>query len=52
MYWSHADPDTYRDWLSGLGFQILWETFIPEGDGGHPVILAEKQGEVWRAPSG
>jgi 2-polyprenyl-3-methyl-5-hydroxy-6-metoxy-1,4-benzoquinol methylase len=41
MYWSHADPDTYRDWLFGLGFQILWETFIPEGDGGHPVILAE-----------
>jgi ubiquinone/menaquinone biosynthesis C-methylase UbiE len=43
MYWSHADPEIYRKWLGDLGFEIVWETFLPEGDGGHPVILAKKQ---------
>jgi hypothetical protein len=43
MYWSHADPGTYRSWLDDQGYQILWETFLPEGAGGHPVILAEKR---------
>jgi cyclopropane fatty-acyl-phospholipid synthase-like methyltransferase len=43
MYWSHAGPETYREWLDERGFSILWETFLPEGDGGHPVILAEKR---------
>ena len=43
MYWSHADPETYREWLNTLGFEIVWETFLPEGDGGHTVILAEKR---------
>jgi cyclopropane fatty-acyl-phospholipid synthase-like methyltransferase len=51
MYWSHAGPDTYREWLKELGFQILWETFLPEGKGGHPVILAEKQMPVEQNPS-
>lgn len=42
MYWSHADEDTYRSWLTDLGFDIRWTRFIPEGDGGHCLFLAQK----------
>lgn len=47
MYWSHADSATYLQWLRQAGFQILWARFIPEGDGGHALILAQavKTGE-------
>jgi SAM-dependent methyltransferase len=40
MYWSHADRATYVAWLEQLGFDILWARFIPEGTGGHTLILA------------
>lgn len=43
MYWSHADADTYREWLTSIGFGILWTRFIPEGDGGHTLVLARKK---------
>jgi SAM-dependent methyltransferase len=39
MYWSHADRDTYLNWLTSIGFQVVWERFIPEGDGGHPLFM-------------
>ncbi|MBN1303882.1 MAG: class I SAM-dependent methyltransferase [Anaerolineales bacterium] len=42
MYWSHADRATYLDWLRKTGFDILWDRFIPEGDGGHTLIFAKK----------
>jgi SAM-dependent methyltransferase len=42
MYWSHADEETYRAWLEELDFSILRRTFIPEGDGGHVLFLAQK----------
>ena len=42
MYWSHADEDTYRQWLVDLQFELLWTRFIPEGDGGHTLLLAQK----------
>jgi cyclopropane fatty-acyl-phospholipid synthase-like methyltransferase len=42
MYWSHADHATYRAWLEQLGFKILTEEFIPEGDGGHTLFIAHK----------
>ena len=42
MYWSHTDAATYRAWLQDLGFAILSEQFIPEGDGGHALFLAQK----------
>lgn len=42
MYWSHADAPVYREWLTGLGFQIAWTRFIPEGSSGHELILAQK----------
>ena len=42
MYWSHADAATYRTWLDGLGLSVFSERFLPEGAGGHPVLLAQK----------
>lgn len=40
MYWSHADRETYLGWLSAAGFSVVWDRFVPEGDGGHTLILA------------
>lgn len=42
MYWSHADVATYRRWLEEQGFSIEWIRFIPEGQGGHCLLLAQK----------
>lgn len=42
MFWSHADTQTYELWLIELGFKLHWTKFIPEGDGGHSLILAQK----------
>jgi SAM-dependent methyltransferase len=42
MYWSHADEATYRQWLTTQGFSVCWTRFIPEGDGGHTLLLAQK----------
>jgi len=41
MYWSHADRATYVAWLEETGFEVLWTRFIPEGTGGHTLILAK-----------
>lgn len=40
MAWSHADAETYQAWLAAGGFEICRTEFIPEGDGGHTLILA------------
>jgi SAM-dependent methyltransferase len=40
MYWSHADEDTYAGWLEALGFRVLERRFLPEGDGGHVLMVA------------
>lgn len=42
MYWSHADRDTYLDWLMEEGLVIVWDRFVPEANGGHPLFLARK----------
>jgi SAM-dependent methyltransferase len=42
MYWSHADEATYARWLEDLGFTLQKRTFVPEGDGGHVLLLATK----------
>lgn len=42
MFWSHADAATYRSWLKTAGFSILNQQFIPEGDSGHELFLAQK----------
>jgi SAM-dependent methyltransferase len=41
MYWSHADTETYLQWLQEAGFEMQWHRFIPEGSGGHTLLLAE-----------
>jgi SAM-dependent methyltransferase len=40
MSWSHTDAETYQTWLAASGFEICRTEFIPEGDGGHTLILA------------
>ena len=52
MYWSHADRATYLRWLEEAGLQLLWERFIPEGNGGHPLLLLRKPGGRVEADGG
>jgi SAM-dependent methyltransferase len=33
---------TYIAWLEETGFEVLWTRFIPEGTGGHTLILAKR----------
>ncbi len=40
MWWSHADSETYRNWIIQTGFKIEREAFVPEGVGGHAFIVA------------
>jgi SAM-dependent methyltransferase len=42
MYWSHVDRDTYLAWLRDVGLDVLWTRFIPEGTGGHTLLLAKR----------
>lgn len=42
MYWSHADRDTYFEWLTDIGFEVIEDRFIPEGDSGHQLFIARK----------
>jgi cyclopropane fatty-acyl-phospholipid synthase-like methyltransferase len=43
MYWSHADEATYRRWIAECGLDVLRSAFIPEGSGGHSLLLARKR---------
>jgi cyclopropane fatty-acyl-phospholipid synthase-like methyltransferase len=40
MSWDHAGTSSYLDWLEEAGFTPQWDRFIPEGEGGHSLILA------------
>lgn len=42
MFWSHADQQTYEAWLTALQFRIDRTMFIPEGNGGHTAVLAQR----------
>jgi hypothetical protein len=42
MFWDHADAPTYVAWLQCDGLDVLWQRFIPEGSGGHTLLLARK----------
>jgi 2-polyprenyl-3-methyl-5-hydroxy-6-metoxy-1,4-benzoquinol methylase len=42
MWWSQADGDTYRTWLTQAGLEVTAEEFIPEGDGGHALFWARR----------
>lgn len=43
MYWSHADEATYLAWLPVAGLDVIWNRFIPEGDGGATLMLTSKR---------
>lgn len=42
MAWSHADAGTYRRWIAEAGMRVEWTRFIPEGSGGHVLVMAVK----------
>ena len=44
MYWSHAAPETYREWLAEEGVCIVREDRVPEGRVTHPVLYARLAG--------
>jgi SAM-dependent methyltransferase len=44
MYWSHADADTYADWLRELGFRVIERQRVPEGESAHALFLAQRDG--------
>jgi SAM-dependent methyltransferase len=41
MFWDHADTATYLRWLPEAQLAPLWDRFVPEGDSGHSLILAQ-----------
>jgi len=41
MFWDHADTGTYRRWLSEARFTLIWDRYVPEGDSGHSLMLAQ-----------
>ncbi len=42
MFWDHADTGTYLRWLAADGFAVQWSRFVPEGTGGHRLVMARK----------
>lgn len=42
MYWSHHDAEVYRRLLEETGLHIVQEGFLPEGKGGHTMLLSQK----------
>jgi hypothetical protein len=42
MFWDHADTATYLGWLTAAGLPPAWHRFIPEGNGGHTLVLARR----------
>lgn len=43
MYWSHADAATYARWCAEAGLDVCWTRFVPEGQGGHTLLLAQRR---------
>jgi SAM-dependent methyltransferase len=41
MFWDHADTGSYLRWLEAARLTPVWNRFIPEGDTGHSLILAQ-----------
>ena len=41
MFWDHADRETYLAWLTEAGLALLWDRFVPEGNVGHTLVLAQ-----------
>ena len=41
MFWDHADTATYLNWLRAARLTPIWNRYVPEGDSGHTLVLAE-----------
>ena len=41
MFWDHADRETNLAWLAEAGLTPLWDRFVPEGNVGHTLVLAQ-----------
>lgn len=41
MFWEHAGTEAYLGWLADAGLVPAWHRFVPEGDSGHTLILAQ-----------
>jgi SAM-dependent methyltransferase len=41
MFWDHADTATYVRWLQAARLMPRWSRYIPEGDSGQSLILAQ-----------
>jgi hypothetical protein len=41
MFWDHADTDTYLRWLTAAQLRPIWARYVPEGDSGHSLVLAQ-----------
>ena len=41
MFWDHADAETYLRWLEAASLAPVWHRYIPEGNSGHCLILAQ-----------
>jgi len=41
MFWDHADRETYLAWLTEAGLAPVWDRFVPEGNVGHTLVLAQ-----------
>jgi hypothetical protein len=41
MFWDHADTATYLEWFARADLQPVWDRFVPEGDHGHTLVLAQ-----------
>jgi SAM-dependent methyltransferase len=52
MYWSHADVDSYAEWLHEIGFVVLERRKIPEGESAHALFLAQRSTDEPTATAG
>jgi SAM-dependent methyltransferase len=41
MFWDHADTGTYLRWFEAARLTPLWHRYVPDGDSGHTLILAQ-----------
>jgi ubiquinone/menaquinone biosynthesis C-methylase UbiE len=41
MFWDHTGTATYLRWLKAAQLTPIWHRYIPEGNSGHTLVLAE-----------
>jgi methyltransferase family protein len=50
MSWSQTDEATHLVWLQDSGFVVQWRQFIPEGNDGHVLLLAQRPSSTAALP--